>query len=207
MSGVDDDRPEEPENIVYVDDGNRRRPAHGYGDRGALARRHERGRATTRRRADEVDRVSRVRRGPQLRERRRAAGDRWFLLSTRAVADFTAKDTLEGGVGEITGTGYERVSQISPGWWPPWKAQVVRGQLRPGRSGQPARHTTGRRLFAPSCWSPRRSTATATSSGGRRLEPSARAALPRDFSKQFVSEKFYPTLQIFNPTLPKAGAA
>ena len=44
MSGVDDDRPEEPENIVYVDDGTRRRPAHGYGDRGARARRLERGR-------------------------------------------------------------------------------------------------------------------------------------------------------------------
>lgn len=40
----------------------------------------------------------------------------WFALSTKAVADFTPKDTLAGGIGEITGTGYKRVGQRVPGW-------------------------------------------------------------------------------------------
>ena len=86
----------------------------------------------------------------------------WFLLSTEAVADFTAKDTLEGGVGEITGTGYERVSQISPGWWPPWQSPSYVANFDRVEWKTGLRLKTGRRLFGPSCWSPRRSTATAT---------------------------------------------
>lgn len=38
----------------------------------------------------------------------------YWLLSTNAVADFTAASTLAGGVGEITGTGYARKSEAAP---------------------------------------------------------------------------------------------
>jgi hypothetical protein len=34
----------------------------------------------------------------------------WFALSTKSVADFSVKDTLAGGIGEITGTGYARAA-------------------------------------------------------------------------------------------------
>ncbi len=38
----------------------------------------------------------------------------YFLLSTRNVAAMAATDTLAGGVGEITGTGYVRTSEARP---------------------------------------------------------------------------------------------
>jgi hypothetical protein len=38
----------------------------------------------------------------------------YFLLSTNAVASFTAGSTLAGGVAEITGTSYARQSQAAP---------------------------------------------------------------------------------------------
>src|SRR5689334_9340330 len=41
----------------------------------------------------------------------------YFLLSTKSVdatTPFTAADTLVGGVGEITGTGYTRKNQAEP---------------------------------------------------------------------------------------------
>ena len=38
----------------------------------------------------------------------------YFLLSTTAVASFAKANTLAGGVGEITGTGYSRQSQAAP---------------------------------------------------------------------------------------------
>ena len=38
----------------------------------------------------------------------------YFLLSTDNVAALTATDTLAGGIGEITGTGYARQSQALP---------------------------------------------------------------------------------------------
>lgn len=38
----------------------------------------------------------------------------YFLLSTKDEATFTQADTLAGGVGEITGTGYARKSQSLP---------------------------------------------------------------------------------------------
>lgn len=37
-----------------------------------------------------------------------------FLLSTKDEASFLQTDTLAGGVGEITGTGYSRTSQSLP---------------------------------------------------------------------------------------------
>ena len=55
-----------------------------------------------------------------------------FLLSTRAVADFTAKDTLEGGVGEIT-------------------APATSGSRRSRRVG--GRHGSPRRLWRTSAGS------------------------------------------------------
>lgn len=42
----------------------------------------------------------------------------WFALSVKAVSSFTAEDTLAGGIGEISGTGYARQSQPSPNWPP-----------------------------------------------------------------------------------------
>lgn len=41
-------------------------------------------------------------------------GTCYFLLSTRAVSTHAVTDTLAGGVGEITGTGYTRKSQAEP---------------------------------------------------------------------------------------------
>jgi hypothetical protein len=38
----------------------------------------------------------------------------YFLLSTKNCATFTIGDTLAGGVAEITGTGYARMSQAVP---------------------------------------------------------------------------------------------
>jgi hypothetical protein len=38
----------------------------------------------------------------------------YFLLSTKTCAVFAVTDTLAGGVGEITGTGYARQSQAAP---------------------------------------------------------------------------------------------
>lgn len=38
----------------------------------------------------------------------------YFLLSTKSESDFLQTDTLAGGVGEITGTGYARKSQALP---------------------------------------------------------------------------------------------
>lgn len=38
----------------------------------------------------------------------------YFLLSTRAVATHAVTDTLAGGVGEITGTGYARQTESEP---------------------------------------------------------------------------------------------
>lgn len=38
----------------------------------------------------------------------------YFLLSTRACATHAVTDTLAGGVGEITGTGYARQSESEP---------------------------------------------------------------------------------------------
>jgi hypothetical protein len=38
----------------------------------------------------------------------------YFLLSTKDEATFLQTDTLAGGVGEITGTGYSRKSQALP---------------------------------------------------------------------------------------------
>lgn len=129
-----------------------------------------------------------------------------FLLSTKAVADFTAKDTLEGGVGEITGTGYERVSQISPGWWPPWQSPSYVANFD---------RVEWKTLTAQDWPSAVRSMVLVAASqyGSRNDEVAVGAwnlrdgGLPRDFSKQFVSEKLYPVLQIFNPTLPKAGTS
>lgn len=46
----------------------------------------------------------------------------YFLLSTNAVANFTAASTLAGGVAEITGTGYARLSQAAP---TPASGQIV----------------------------------------------------------------------------------
>ena len=42
----------------------------------------------------------------------------WFLLSTRSVAKLPVESTLAAGVGEITGTGYQRVQQTTPGFSP-----------------------------------------------------------------------------------------
>src|ERR1700756_3912205 len=41
-------------------------------------------------------------------------GTCYFLLSTSNVASLTTSSTLGGGVGEITGTGYARLSQAAP---------------------------------------------------------------------------------------------
>lgn len=38
----------------------------------------------------------------------------YFLLSTRAADTHAVTDTLAGGVGEITGTGYARLSEAEP---------------------------------------------------------------------------------------------
>lgn len=38
----------------------------------------------------------------------------YFLLSTKSETDFLQTDTLAGGVGEITGTGYTRKNQAFP---------------------------------------------------------------------------------------------
>jgi hypothetical protein len=55
----------------------------------------------------------------------------WFALSTKAVDDFSVIDTLAGGIGEVSGTGYARQSQPAPNWSPPWPGETVIAEFEP----------------------------------------------------------------------------
>jgi hypothetical protein len=113
----------------------------------------------------------------------------WFLLSTKPVSEFSVDDTLAGGVGEITGTGYERQPQASPGWSAPWLGREVFadfGMLT---------WTTG----AATDWPEEvRSVVLATSpddSGVALVAWNLQAGgWPRNLAKEFVTQWFTPTI-------------
>ena len=157
MSGVDDDRPEEPENIVYVDDG--------------LA----------------VVRLT----GTATEEHLHAGSSEATTAATMTMREFFSFDegrnssTLEGcrrpfgfcSPPQPSPTSPRRTRSRAASARSP--APATRGSRRRRSGGRPGRRsrtsagstgsrgqrlplTTGRRLFAPSCWSPRRSTSAAT---------------------------------------------
>ena len=113
----------------------------------------------------------------------------WFLLSTRSVAKLPVESTLAAGVGEITGTGYQRVQQTTPGFSPSqrgvkihfepvvWETSVSRDWPDQVRSCLlvTTADNTGKAICA---WN---------------LQPGGR---PRNMADAFITEIFTPTIEV-----------
>ena len=118
----------------------------------------------------------------------------YFALSSRSVANFSARDTLAAGIGEITGTGYERQVQDNPGWSAPWLSKDVVAD------------------FEPVVWATRtardwpeavRSVVLATSPDDSGVAICAwnlrEGGKSRDMSESFMTDTFSPTLKVSPP--------
>jgi hypothetical protein len=116
----------------------------------------------------------------------------WLALSTKAVSDFSVLDRLaDDGIGEISGTGYERISQATPGWSAPWMGEAVSAEF------DPVTWTTHTARDWPEAV---RSVVLVSSPDDSGVAICAwnlrEGGKPRDLSDSFTTETFHPTVTV-----------